>query len=92
MPQHRKQLDGRRQAQSCAPEQSVAPRKDKGSRRLVRVFLAPTLIGLGLFTFVPIVGLVALAFFRWDIISAPDSWASTTSSPSARTPPCGWRS
>ncbi|WP_020579099.1 carbohydrate ABC transporter permease [Actinopolymorpha alba] len=35
-------------------------------------FLAPTLIGLGLFTFVPIVGSLLLAFFRWDIITAPE--------------------
>jgi multiple sugar transport system permease protein len=39
---------------------------------LIWVFLAPTLIGLGLFSFVPIIGSFVLAFFRWDIISAPE--------------------
>jgi multiple sugar transport system permease protein len=43
----------------------------KGSRVLVWVFLAPTLIGLGLFTFLPIIASIVLAFFRWDIITAP---------------------
>jgi multiple sugar transport system permease protein len=47
-------------------------RAPRGSRLLVWVFLAPTLIGLGLFSFVPIIGSFVLAFFRWDIISAPE--------------------
>ena len=38
---------------------------------LTWLFLAPTLIGLGLFTFLPIVASLLLAFFRWDIITAP---------------------
>lgn len=38
---------------------------------LIWLFLAPTLIGLGLFTFLPILASLALAFFRWDIITAP---------------------
>lgn len=38
---------------------------------LIWLFLAPTLIGLGLFTFLPILASVALAFFRWDIITDP---------------------
>lgn len=40
-------------------------------RTLTWLFLAPTLIGLGIFTFLPIIGSLALAFFRWDIITAP---------------------
>jgi multiple sugar transport system permease protein len=36
------------------------------------VFLAPTVIGLGLFSFLPIIASVVLAFFRWDIITAPE--------------------
>jgi multiple sugar transport system permease protein len=44
----------------------------KGSRLLIWVFLAPTVIGLGLFSFVPILGSFLLAFFRWDIITAPE--------------------
>ena len=43
----------------------------KGSRVLVWVFLAPTLIGLGLFTYIPILASIVLAVFRWDIITAP---------------------
>lgn len=44
----------------------------KGSRLLIWVFLAPTVIGLGLFSFIPIVGSFLLAFFRWDVITAPE--------------------
>lgn len=49
-----------------------APEKKRGNRLLIWVFLAPTVIGLGLFSFVPIVGSFVLAFFRWDIITAPE--------------------
>ncbi|MGZ0067197.1 carbohydrate ABC transporter permease [Microbacterium sp. Yaish 1] len=47
-------------------------RSGRPPRLLVWTFLAPTLIGLGLFSFLPILGSFALAFFRWDIISAPE--------------------
>ena len=50
---------------------STRQKGHKGSRVLVWVFLAPTLIGLGLFTFIPIIASIVLAFFRWDIITAP---------------------
>jgi len=43
----------------------------RSGRLIVWIFLAPTLIGLGLFNLVPIVGSFVLAFFRWDIISDP---------------------
>lgn len=49
-----------------------APEKKRGNRLLIWVFLAPTVIGLGLFSFVPIIGSFLLAFFRWDIITAPE--------------------
>ncbi len=49
-----------------------APEKRRGNRLLIWVFLAPTVIGLGLFSFVPIIGSFLLAFFRWDIITAPE--------------------
>lgn len=39
---------------------------------LIALFLAPTVIGLGLFTFIPIIASVVLAFFRWDIITPPE--------------------
>ena len=66
-----------------------APEGKRGSRLLIWVFLAPTLIGLGLFAFIPIIGSVILAFFRWDIITAPefvgfDNFARLASSPTVR--------
>ena len=39
----------------------------RSGRSIIWVFLAPTLIGLGLFNFVPIIGSFVLAFFRWDL-------------------------
>ncbi|MFT4258510.1 MAG: sugar ABC transporter permease [Microbacterium sp.] len=48
------------------------PEKRRGNRLLIWVFLAPTIIGLGLFSLVPIIGSFVLAFFRWDIITAPE--------------------
>lgn len=45
---------------------------DRARRLLVVAFLAPTVIGIALFTLVPIIASVVLAFFRWDIISAPE--------------------
>lgn len=50
----------------------AVPRADRRATTwLTWLFLAPTLIGLGLFTMVPILGSILLAFFRWDIISSP---------------------
>jgi len=43
-------------------------------KRLAAIFLAPTVIGLGLFVVIPIIASVVLAFFRWDVISSP-KWA-----------------
>jgi multiple sugar transport system permease protein len=46
---------------------------ERRSRRLLIIFfLAPTVVGLALFTFIPILGSILLAFFRWDIISSPE--------------------
>ncbi len=66
-----------------------APEGKRGSRLLIWVFLAPTLIGLGLFAFIPIIGSVILAFFRWDIITAPefvgvDNFVELASNPTVR--------
>lgn len=44
----------------------------KDSKLLTWLFLAPTLIGIGIFTVIPIVGSLVLAFFRWDIITSPE--------------------
>jgi multiple sugar transport system permease protein len=59
------------------------------SRLLVWVFLAPTLIGLGLFAFIPILGSIVLAFFHWDIITPPkfvgfDNFVQLAANPTVR--------
>ena len=53
------------------------------------IFLAPTLLGMALFTFLPIIGSLVLAFFRWDIISAPQFVGLANFASLARTPPSG---
>ncbi|GAB2493463.1 sugar ABC transporter permease [Luteococcus sediminum] len=55
-------------------DQMTAPPSSKGrpgEGRLAALLLAPTVIGIGLFTVVPIIGSLVLAFFSWDIISSP---------------------
>jgi multiple sugar transport system permease protein len=48
-------------------------RKTRRSQKLLTIlFLAPTVIGLFLFTVIPIIASILLAFFRWDIISSPE--------------------
>ncbi|RRD46355.1 carbohydrate ABC transporter permease [Tessaracoccus sp. OH4464_COT-324] len=56
---------------------------------LTWLFLTPTLIGLGLFTFLPILASIALAFFQWDIITDPQfvglqNFAEIASDPTIR--------
>ena len=56
---------------------------------LIWLFLAPTVIGLGLFTFLPILASIALAFFSWDVITPPrfvglDNFASVVGDPTIR--------
>lgn len=46
-----------------------ANRRKQG--RMAAWFLAPTVIGVGLFTVVPMIASIVLAFFSWDIISTP---------------------
>lgn len=51
-----------------------SPRRDPGHRSAVVLrwlFLAPTMLGIGLFVILPILASLVLAFFRWDIITAP---------------------
>lgn len=62
----------------------------KSRRLLAAVFLAPTMIGLGVFIFIPIIASLVLAFFRWDVISAPefiglDNFAAIGNDPTVRT-------
>ncbi|MFJ6279561.1 carbohydrate ABC transporter permease [Arthrobacter subterraneus] len=53
---------------------SAAARRQRSlaERLIAPLFLAPTVIGMAIFTIVPILGSILLAFFRWDIISAPE--------------------
>ncbi|WP_018157977.1 carbohydrate ABC transporter permease [Demetria terragena] len=64
-------------------------RSHRQKRWLQILFLAPTVIGLALFTVVPIVASLLLAFFRWDVIGDPefvglDNFASLGSDPTLR--------
>ncbi|MEL4503308.1 sugar ABC transporter permease [Luteococcus sp. H138] len=56
--------------QVADPSVTAAPAK-RSEGRLAALLLAPTVIGIALFTLVPIVGSIVLAFFDWDIISTP---------------------
>lgn len=48
------------------------PARVRRARKLVvALFLAPTVVGLFVFTLLPIAASVVLAFFRWDVLSAP---------------------
>ncbi|MFC0675001.1 carbohydrate ABC transporter permease [Brachybacterium hainanense] len=65
------------------------PQRRRGSKLLIWVFLAPTLIGLGIFNVIPILGSLLLAFFRWDIITPPqfvgvDNFVSLAANPTVR--------
>ncbi|GAA0304054.1 carbohydrate ABC transporter permease [Kineococcus aurantiacus] len=80
------------------PTQAPAPvvvrrpeaRPQRRARRLLVVlFLAPTVLGIALFTLVPIVASVLLAFFRWDIITPPqfvgvDNFVDIAADPTVR--------
>lgn len=72
-----------------APGAATGASKRGGGRALIAVFLAPTVIGLGLFSFIPIIASVVLAFFRWDIITAPqfvglDNFVRAATNPTIR--------
>lgn len=58
-------------------------------RTFAWILIAPTVLGMLLFTVAPIIGSLLLAFFRWDIISAPEfvglqNFAEAISSPTVR--------
>ena len=75
---------------SKAPLHAVAGRRDRRARRLMAaLFLAPTVVGITLFTLIPIVASIVLAFFQWDIITKPkfvgfDNFAAIGSDPTVR--------
>ncbi|GGV64018.1 ABC transporter permease [Streptomyces longisporoflavus] len=45
--------------------------RERGTRLLAALFLAPTVIGVLVFTVVPIAGSVVLSFFHWNVIDSP---------------------
>ncbi|GAA2091756.1 sugar ABC transporter permease [Microlunatus panaciterrae] len=56
---------------TAAPHAVTGRRATRARKLMAGAFLAPTVIGITLFTLVPIVASILLAFFRWDIISSP---------------------
>ncbi|MFP3461998.1 sugar ABC transporter permease [Arthrobacter globiformis] len=89
-PRQRPNQAARRGRPGAAPALSAsAPTGRLRQRWLPWIFLAPTILGMGLFTLVPIVASVVLAFFRWDIISAPsfvgfDNFSEVVQDPTVR--------
>ncbi len=77
-------------AAPTALSRPAARRQRSMAERLIApLFLAPTVIGMAIFTIVPILGSILLAFFRWDIISAPEfvgfsNFADIVSDPTVR--------
>jgi multiple sugar transport system permease protein len=55
-----------------APAPPPRRTRSRAEKWMTVVFLAPTVIGMGVFTVLPILASVVLAFFQWDIISAPE--------------------
>jgi multiple sugar transport system permease protein len=57
----------------AAPSAVAARRtaRDRGARLLAALFLAPTVVGIVVFTVVPIAGSVVLSLFHWDVIDSP---------------------
>ncbi|MEU0195908.1 sugar ABC transporter permease [Streptomyces afghaniensis] len=67
IPPPRAERPGARPAQD-APRPSA---RDRGTRLLATLFLAPTIVGIVVFTVVPIVGSVVLSLFHWNVIDSP---------------------
>lgn len=56
---------------------------------LTWIFLAPTMLGIGIFVLLPIIASLVLAFFRWDIITSPrfaglDNFVAIAQDPTVR--------
>lgn len=66
-PPVRAERPGARPAED-APRPSA---RDRGTRLLATLFLAPTMVGIVVFTVVPIVGSVVLSLFHWNVIDPP---------------------
>ncbi|GAA4336338.1 sugar ABC transporter permease [Streptomyces venetus] len=68
------QIPPARAARSSAVPAQDASRpsaRDRGSRLLATLFLAPTVVGIVVFTVVPIIGSVVLSLFHWNVIDSP---------------------
>lgn len=64
-------------------------RSRRAEKIMIWLFLLPTLGGIALFTLVPIVASVVLAFFHWDVITAPrfagaDNFTGLVTDPTVR--------
>jgi multiple sugar transport system permease protein len=80
---------GRRTRPDPAPATRPVGGQARHQRLVAALFLAPTLVGIGIFTFVPIIASVLLAFFRWDAITPPqfvglDNFAEIATDPTVR--------
>lgn len=66
----------RRTGQTRKASESTAATtiRTRGTRLLAVLFLAPTVVGIVVFTVVPIAGSVVLSLFQWDVIDDP-RWA-----------------
>jgi multiple sugar transport system permease protein len=54
-----------------APDPKRPAARDRGTRLLATLFLAPTIVGVVVFTVVPIAGSVVLSLFHWNVIDSP---------------------
>ncbi|GAA2766885.1 sugar ABC transporter permease [Streptomyces paradoxus] len=55
----------------AAPAPKGPSARDRGTRLLATLFLAPTIVGIVVFTIVPIAGSVILSLFHWNVIDSP---------------------
>ncbi|MEU0169257.1 sugar ABC transporter permease [Streptomyces iakyrus] len=60
-----------RPAAPPAPAPKGPSARDRGTRLLATLFLAPTIVGIVAFTVVPIAGSVVLSLFHWNVIDSP---------------------
>ncbi|MFI9755421.1 carbohydrate ABC transporter permease [Streptomyces collinus] len=60
-----------RPAVQAAPAPQGPSARDHGTRLLATLFLTPTIVGIVIFTVVPIVGSVILSLFHWNVIDSP---------------------
>lgn len=62
---------GRTRKASESTSTAATTIRTRGTRLLAVLFLAPTVVGIVVFTVVPIVGSVVLSLFQWDVIDDP---------------------